>query len=167
MASQGAGPCRSVRPLPASTLETSRRLPNVSHASTPQRLFSTTQCPPTSASPPPLPMHPVVSLVLENAYKYHQFLVPLLFSVFGSVANIHEPVQHTLFITAVSWAILWLPIIFKTGIWSNTSNKRRRTSWLAGGFLAFAQICDRAACDKDGTWATKVTSQLIIIMDRF
>jgi hypothetical protein len=101
-------------------------------------------------------MHPVVSPVLENAYKHYKLLVPLLFSIFASVANVHEPVQHSLLITAVSWAILWVSSVFKAGIWSNTSKKRRTTSWLAGAFLAFAQICDRAACDKEGTWVAKV-----------
>jgi hypothetical protein len=101
-------------------------------------------------------MHPVVSFVIENVYKYHQLLVPLLFSVVASVANVHEPVQHSLLITAVSWAVLWVLAVFKAGTWSNSSKKRRETSWLAGALLAFAQICDRAACDKHGTWASKV-----------
>jgi hypothetical protein len=101
-------------------------------------------------------MHPAASLVLENAYTYRKLLVPLLFSVFALVANVDEPVQHSLLIKAVSWAVLWVLAVTKAGIWSNTREKRRTTSWLAGSLLALAQICDRAACDKEGTWATKV-----------
>jgi hypothetical protein len=120
------------------------------------------RCPPTSASPPPPPMHPAVSLVLENGAKYHQLLAPLLFTVFASIAHVHEPVQHSLLITAVSWAVIWLPSAFKAGLWSNTSSKRRKTGWLAGAFLALAHICDGAAADKEGTWTTKVFARCVL-----
>jgi hypothetical protein len=111
-------------------------------------------------------MHPAASLVLENAYTYRKLLVPLLFIVLALVANVHEPVQHSLLIKAVSWAVLGVLAVFKAGIWSNTNDKRRTTSWLAGSLLALAQVCDRAARDKEGTWATKVTTAYIIFIDR-
>jgi hypothetical protein len=109
-------------------------------------------------------MHPAASLVLENGYKYRHLVAPVLLSLFATIANVHEPVQHSLFIAAVSWAILWLPAATKAGLWANTSKRRRRTSWLAGAFLAFALICDRAACDKRGTWASKVTVKLAMLV---
>lgn len=120
-----------------------------------------TRCPPTSASPPPSPMHPVASFVLENVYKHHTLLVPLVFTIFATVTNIHQPIQHALLITAVSWLIIWLVTAFKAGIWSGVSTKRRKISGLAGACLAFAHICDRVACDKRGTWTTKVRSDTI------
>ncbi|KAH8707605.1 hypothetical protein GQ44DRAFT_715674 [Phaeosphaeriaceae sp. PMI808] len=109
-------------------------------------------------------MHPALLFALQNADKYRQFVAPLLFTVFASTANIHVPVQHSLFITAVSWAIVWLPTLFKVGLWANTGRKRRNASWLAGAFLAFALICDRAACDKEGTWATKSLLPLLVFL---
>lgn len=105
-------------------------------------------------------MHPAVSLAFDHGYKHHHLAAPLLFTFFASIVNIYEPVQHSLFITAVSWAIIWLPAAIKTtiktGLLSRVSSKGRRTGWLAGALLALAHICDGAACDKEGIWATKV-----------
>ncbi|KAF2824975.1 hypothetical protein CC86DRAFT_371441 [Ophiobolus disseminans] len=109
-------------------------------------------------------MHPVVTLALENVANYRQMFAPLLFSILAAVAHVHDPVQHSLLITAVSWAIPWLYTIFKVGIWPDADSKRRNTSWLAGGFLAFAQICDRASADKNGTWATRSLLPLLVIL---
>jgi hypothetical protein len=105
-------------------------------------------------------MHPVAALVLENAEKHHNLLAPVLFSIFAAIANVSEPVQHSLLIRAVTWALIWLLAAFRAGIWTSSSAKRRKTSWLAGGCLAFAQICDRAACDREGVWATKVNKRM-------
>jgi hypothetical protein len=110
-------------------------------------------------------MHPAVSLVLEHGYKHRHLAAPVLFSLFATIAHVHGPVQHSLLIKAVSWAVVWLLTAIKTGLWSNTSRKRRRTSWLAGAFLGFALICDRAACDKQGIWASKVNTKWIICVD--
>jgi hypothetical protein len=107
-------------------------------------------------------MHPAVSLVVDNAAKNRMLLAPLLFSVLASIANIHEPVQHSLLITTISWTILWLYTLLKVGIRLDGNKRRRATCWLAGACLAFAQFCDRAAADKEGTWATKVRKQLQI-----
>jgi hypothetical protein len=101
-------------------------------------------------------MHPVVSLALENGAKHPQLVAPVLFIVLASIANAHQPVQLSLRITAVSWAVIWLLTAFKAGLWSHTSTKRRRAGWLAGAFLALAHLCDSAAGDKQGTWTAKV-----------
>jgi hypothetical protein len=106
-------------------------------------------------------MHPAASLVLENGYKHRHLVAPVLFSLFASIAHVHEPVQHSLLIAAVSWAVICVPAATKAGLWANTSKKRRRTSWLAGAFLAFALICDRAVCDKQGTWPSKVNIKML------
>jgi hypothetical protein len=102
------------------------------------------------------PMHPAVSLIGDNVAKHHQLFAPLLFIVLASVANVHEPVQHSLLVATAAWAAIWIPTLFKAGILANTSSKRRNTCWVAGACLALACVCDRAACDKEGTWATKV-----------
>jgi hypothetical protein len=112
-------------------------------------------------------MHPVVSLVFEHGYTHRHLAAPVLFSLFATIAHVHEPVQHSLLITAVSWAVIWLATVIKAGLWSSTRTKRRRTSWLAGAFLGFALICDRAACDKKGIWASKVNIKLIILVARY
>jgi hypothetical protein len=105
-------------------------------------------------------MHAVVSTVAANVVRHHQLLVPLLFIVFATAANIHEPVQHSLLITALSWEIVWALLVFKVGAWSNTSRKRRHVSWIAGACFALAQMCERAACDKEGTWTAQVCAML-------
>jgi hypothetical protein len=101
-------------------------------------------------------MPSVASLALENGYRYHTLLVPLLFTLFSTITNINQPVQHSLLIAAASWAIIWLPAAFKAGIWSSAGTKRRRFSVLAGACFAFAHICDRVAIDKTGTRVLKV-----------
>jgi hypothetical protein len=55
----------------------------------------------------------------------------------------------------VSWAAICIPSLFWTGLQSPDGAKRR-TGWLAGGFLALSLVCERAACDKEGVWSTKV-----------
>ncbi|KAF1842912.1 glycosyltransferase family 90 protein [Cucurbitaria berberidis CBS 394.84] len=109
-------------------------------------------------------MHPVVSLIAENVVKYHQLFAPLLFSIVAAVANVHSPVQHSLLVTAVSWLLIWMPIIFRVGIYSKSGSQKRKTSWLAGAFLGLSQICDRAACDKEGIWATKAFVPLFAVL---
>ena len=83
-------------------------------------------------------------------------LAPLLFTVLGDVGSVNSPVQHSLLVTSASWGILWMPLVLRVGLYSNSGGRKKNTSWLAGAFLALAHICDRAACDKDGIRATKV-----------
>jgi hypothetical protein len=101
-------------------------------------------------------MHPAVSRIAENAVKHHALFAPLLFAILAAVAHVHTPTQHSLLVTTLSWAIIWVPIVFCVGIYSNSSSAKRTSSWLAGALLALSHICDRAACDKQGIWATKV-----------
>jgi hypothetical protein len=101
-------------------------------------------------------MHPAVSRIAENAVKHHALFAPLLFSILAAVAHVHTPTQHSLLVTTLSWAAVWVPTVFWVGIYSNSSSAKRTSSWLAGALLALSQICDRAACDKQGIWATKV-----------
>jgi len=101
-------------------------------------------------------MHPVVSLVTENAITHRMLVAPLLYSTFALVANVHEPVQHSLLIATVSWGLLWFYTVVKVGFGLDKDNTKRATCWLAGALVAFAQICDRAAADREGSWTTKV-----------
>jgi hypothetical protein len=106
-------------------------------------------------------MHAAVSRIAENVAKHHLLLAPLLYTVLGAVASVNSPVQHSLLVTAASWALLWIPLVLRVGLYSNSGGRKKTTSWLAGAFLALAHICDRAACDKDGIRATKVAIQLL------
>ena len=101
-------------------------------------------------------MHPAVSLLAENTLNNQHLLVPILFLALSTVANLYGPPQHSLLVTAASWALIWIPAVFRAGLWSGSSKNRRTTSWLAGGFLGLAAVCDRAANDKEGIWATRV-----------
>ena len=105
----------------------------------------------------PAPMHPAISTIVEHALAQQHLFIPALFVVLGTVAQFHSPAQHSLLVAAVSWALVWILVIFRAGVWSNSgSRSRKTTSWLAGAFLALSQICDRAACDKEGIWSNKV-----------
>ncbi|KAF1925541.1 glycosyltransferase family 90 protein [Didymella exigua CBS 183.55] len=115
-------------------------------------------------SPIPAPMHLAVSRVAENAAKHRLLLAPLLFTVLGAVGSVNSPVQHSLLVTSASWAILWIPLVFRVGLHANAGGGKRSTSWLAGAFLALAHICDRAACDKDGIRATKWLLPLLVVL---
>lgn len=105
-------------------------------------------------------MHPAVSLIVENVVKHHQLLAPLPFSILATVANVHTPVQHSLLVAAISWALVWVPTIFRAGLGFNGASRKRTQSWFAGAFLALSLICERATCDKQGVWATKVAMSL-------
>ncbi|KZM24826.1 hypothetical protein ST47_g4049 [Ascochyta rabiei] len=109
-------------------------------------------------------MHPAVSRIAENVAKHHVLLALLLFTVLGAVASVNSPVQHSLLVTAASWALLWLPLVFRVGLYSSSGGRKKSTSWLAGAFLALAHICDRAACDKDGIRATKWLLPLFAVL---
>lgn len=121
----------------------------------------TTRCAPTSASILSAPMHPVVSLIAEHVVTYHQLFAPLLFSVFATVGNVHTPVQHALLVTAISWLVVWVPAVLRVGIYSHSHGGKRSTSWLAGVLLGFSHICDRAACDNEGIWTSKVGNYIM------
>lgn len=112
--------------------------------------------PPTSASIVFAQMHPVVSNIAEYVAKYHQLVIPLSFSTLAAIANVQSPVQHSLLVTAASCFLIWLYLLTRVGIRSSALRQNRKTSWLAGAFIALSQICDRAACDKEGIWVTKV-----------
>lgn len=102
-----------------------------------------------------MPMHPVASSTVDHVRRNHHILVPLLLAVLAASANIHGPVQHQLLISSVSWVCVCAGTLLWTGF-GKSDLVRRRLSWLAGGFLAFSHICDRAACDKEGIWSMKV-----------
>ncbi|KAL6709316.1 hypothetical protein ACN47E_001723 [Coniothyrium glycines] len=99
--------------------------------------------------------------ITHNVLKRRQLLAPLLFLVLATVVNTNVPVQHSLFVTAIAWTTTWLASIPKAGVVSNTSVGRRRTCWLAGAFLSLSYVCDRAALDKQGVWATKALLPLL------
>ncbi|OSS50921.1 hypothetical protein B5807_04228 [Epicoccum nigrum] len=109
-------------------------------------------------------MHPAVSRIAGNVAKHHLLLAPLLFTVLGAVGSVNSPVQHSLLVTSASWAILWIPLVLRVGLYSNSGGRKKNTSWLAGAFLALAHICDRAACDKDGIRATKWLLPLFAVL---
>ncbi|KAI4937387.1 uncharacterized protein J4E92_002117 [Alternaria infectoria] len=109
-------------------------------------------------------MHPAVSILADNVVKYHHLLAPLLYSILAAVANVHTPVQHSLLITTISWLIVWVPTVSWVGIYSNSDSVKRKTSWLAGALLGLSVICDRAACDKQGIWATKALIPLFTVL---
>lgn len=100
-------------------------------------------------------MLPAASRIYDHARRNHHLLGPLLLAVLAATAHVHSPVQHQLFIASASWAATCAATLFWAGI-RPSEGKRRRSAWLAGGFWALAVICDRAACDKEGTWSTKV-----------
>ncbi|KAF2009190.1 glycosyltransferase family 90 protein [Aaosphaeria arxii CBS 175.79] len=122
-------------------------------------------CPATSADPPATPMHPVITSVTEYAVQNQHLSVPLFLGLLGTIATAYSPVQHSLFVTAVSWGLIWLATIFRVGIWSSTGSRNRKiTSWLAGAFLALSQVCDRAPCDKEGIWSMKGLLPLLVVL---
>lgn len=102
------------------------------------------------------PMRLAPSTIAPHVLEHRQLLVPLLFLASATFVYAQVPVQHSLFVTSTSWLAVCMPTIAKVGIVSNTTNSRRSLCWLAGAFLSLSCICDRAALDKQGVWATKV-----------
>ncbi|CAI6227077.1 unnamed protein product [Periconia digitata] len=106
-------------------------------------------------------MHSTLLLIVEKARKFQSHIIPALYVFFAQIAFSHAPVQHQLLVAAVSWGIVFLCTLLWAGI--SLGGERDRTSaWLAGGFLALAQICESAACDKEGIWSTKGLLPLLV-----
>lgn len=102
-------------------------------------------------------MHPAVSLIAHHALKYLHLAVPLLFAVLATTAHVHRPVQHSLLVQSASWALIWIPSIFRAGLGLTKGSRERKIKcWVAGALLALSAVCERAACDKLGVWSTKV-----------
>lgn len=114
-------------------------------------------------------MHPALSTFADHVVKYRDalfLLAPPLYVVLTAVAALYTPTHHSLLVTAISWLIVWVPTVFWVGIYSNSSRPQRKAAWLAGALLALSAVCDRAACDKHGIWATKVTACVTTIPSR-
>ncbi|ENI09306.1 glycosyltransferase family 90 protein [Bipolaris maydis ATCC 48331] len=112
-------------------------------------------------------MHPALSTFADYVVKYRDalfLLAPPLYVVLTAVAALYTPTHHSLLVTAISWLIIWVPTVFWVGIYSNSSRPQRKAAWLAGALLALSAVCDRAACDKHGIWATKA---LLLFLTNF
>lgn len=102
-------------------------------------------------------MQPVIPVMVENVTQYSPFLLPAAFLVVSIISTINTPVQHSLLITSISWGLIWIFSIARAGLYSGFDNTiRKKFSWAAGGLFALAQICERAARDREGIWWTKV-----------
>lgn len=130
----------------------------VRQTQTTRNVKTATRCPLTSADIHSAPMHLAGSPITQNVLKHRQLLIPLLLIVSASFVYVNVPLQHSLFVTTISWLALCIPAALKAGVLGNTTNSRRSVCWLAGAFLSLSYVCDRAALDKQGIWATKVGS---------
>jgi len=109
-------------------------------------------------------MHPAAALLLENARNNSHLLAPLLLVVCSAIAQAHGPVQHQLLVATVSWALTWIFAVIRVGFGAANVERKRTRGWLAGGFLALAAVCDRAACDREGVWSTKGFLPLFVVL---
>ncbi|OCL06419.1 glycosyltransferase family 90 protein [Glonium stellatum] len=101
-------------------------------------------------------MRPAITVMVEYAAQYTYFLLPTAFLGVSIISTINTPVQHSLLITSISWALVWIFGIIRAGIYSGLDNTiRKKFSWAAGALFALAQICERAARDREGIWWTK------------
>ena len=102
-------------------------------------------------------MHSVIGSVAENVLQNHHLVVPVVFVLSSIPTNTGTPVQHSLLVASISWALIWLPAAFRTrtGL-ADAVNTKNTTGWAAGAFLALGQICDRAAGTREAIWWTKV-----------
>lgn len=94
--------------------------------------------------------------MVENVAQHSPFLLPAAFLVVSIISTTNTPVQHSLLITSISWGLIWIFSIARAGLYSGFDNTiRKKFSWAAGGLFALAQICERAARDREGIWWTK------------
>ncbi|KAF2199269.1 hypothetical protein GQ43DRAFT_482607 [Delitschia confertaspora ATCC 74209] len=108
-------------------------------------------------------MHPAVSTAAEYVLQHQHLLYLIAFLISAIVANVYTPIQHSLLITSISWLLIWIPTIFRAGIgYRDGATSKNIGAWAAGAFLALAQICDRAAYDREGTWWTKALIPLLV-----
>ncbi|KAF2738714.1 hypothetical protein EJ04DRAFT_573562 [Polyplosphaeria fusca] len=108
-------------------------------------------------------MHPAVSLIVENVLRNLHIVIPILFVLLSTISNAFTPIEHSLLVTTISWALIWVPALFRAGVWSGGSRSRKVASWLAGAFLALGHICDRAARDRQGIWQAKGLLPILVV----
>jgi hypothetical protein len=109
-------------------------------------------------------MHPAVVRLLEHARKHAHLFAPLLLVVSSAIVHVHGPVQHQLLVACGSWTLICVYAVFRAGLRTSDAEYTRVRGWLAGGFLALAAVCDRAACDREGIWSTKGLLPLFVVL---
>ncbi|KAF2503298.1 hypothetical protein BU16DRAFT_521883 [Lophium mytilinum] len=98
-------------------------------------------------------MHPAATAVLQNVAQHAHLFLPCVFLAASVSTAVNTPERHSLLITSISWALVWIFSIIRAGVLAGLDNvKRRKSCWAAGALLALAQICDRAARDREGMW---------------
>lgn len=107
-------------------------------------------------------MHPALSSLVENARNHHHLVVPFLLVLSWVLSSVYGPVQHQLLATSLSCTLICILAVFRVGLGAVGEGNNRATSWLAGGLLALSLICDRAACDREGIWSTKVHEMISV-----
>ena len=159
-----SGPCRgrarSLLPMNPGPLQSTPfpSLPHDANAKADAIHAQSLQCPRTSASQTFAPMHSAVSLISKYVLEHNHLTIPLLLNILAATSHVYSPIQHSLLVTGISWLLLYFLVTARTGVFSITNGRQRQTAWLAGASVALSLICERAACDKAGIWATKVTS---------
>lgn len=102
-------------------------------------------------------MSPVPAELLQYVSEWSPTLLPIAFILTSTISSYRTPSQHSLLITAISWALLWAYSCAQVGVFTGQDNSgRRRLCRYAGGLLALAILCERVASDREGTWLSKV-----------
>lgn len=95
--------------------------------------------------------------VAYDVSEYTAILLPAALLLTTSLSISYTPTRHSLLLSSISWAITCVYISFQAGVRAAQGDVRRRQlSWIGGCCHGFAEVCERAACDRDGIWWTKV-----------
>ncbi|KAF2757825.1 hypothetical protein EJ05DRAFT_476140 [Pseudovirgaria hyperparasitica] len=105
------------------------------------------------------------SVLVNYIAEHSAILLPATLFLTSTVTETATPISHSLLISSVSWAVIWIYNSLVVGFFSGLKDvTRTRLSWAAGAFFALASVCQRAAYDREGIWQFKAFLPLIVLL---
>src|ERR1700742_1966813 len=101
-------------------------------------------------------MRPSFHLAQQHVSRFAPVLLPIALLIACTLSDITTPVTHSLFVNSIAWLVVSICYGARVGLQIKSGiTRKRKLSWLAGFLYALAQVCERAAADRDGLWWAK------------
>src|ERR1700712_1511832 len=102
-------------------------------------------------------MRPSFQLAQQHVQRFWPALFPISLVITSTLSAVTTPERHSLFVNSIAWFAVAIYYGVRVGIrFGQGSVYKRRLSWLSGFLYALAQVCERAAADREGLWWTHV-----------
>lgn len=91
-----------------------------------------------------------------TAWALLPWTLPAALLLLSTISQIQTPETQSLLAGSVSWAFVLVQSSLRVGFLAKSDQiRRKRLCWAAGGLFALAQVCERAALDREGIWRAK------------